>query len=805
MTGLTQDIRFAIRTLFRSPGFAAVAVLTLALGIGATTAIFSFVNALLLRDLPVEAPEKLVWISGAGSLSYRYYEIMRDDPSAFSGVAATAYASTGLTVADSTEQVQLALASGEYFTVLGLRPTLGRLLEPRDDSTDAPRVTVLRHSFWQARFGADPAVIGRSVVLAGQPFTIVGVAAPGFEGLNTGAPDQLWAPMSHYDVLKPGGFPWRSPDATWLQMFGRVAPGVTVAQAKANAEILYRRYGQEASRYRGDGAETLRGQAIELEPVKPMPPYAVAQYSKRLKMLGGAVGLLLLIACANLANLLLARGVGRRREMAVRTAAGASRVRLVRQLIAEAGVLGLLGGAAGLFLAWNSSSAIIKMLIGKQAAFDLTPDPTVLAFTLAISLVTVFAGALVPAWSVSRVEVAPAMAGAGVVGHGPSATAARGWFVAAQLALCVPMLAGAGLLLRSIDNLLHQDVGFEREQRVQASIDPGGAGHDRRSSVRLLDELLESLRKQPGLESVAFASSGALAQSSSNRRVSSDDSDAEPVRTAYVDVSEGYFETLDIPVLAGRGLSDADRPPSPVAVVVNQSLAAALFAERNPVGLTLRWDDKNVFEIVGLVGDALHNDIREGTRPIAYLPFRQAMPLKTRIYMRTAMDAAAAGAIVREQVHRLDPHLAVSGVQTLDAQIEDRIRQDRVVSSLVTGFGVLALTLTAVGLYGVLAFEVSRRAREVGLRMALGAQRRQILSLVFRQAAPWVFCGAIAGFGLAIAATRLLESFLFQLSPLDPWTFAAAMLVLLLAATLAGFIPARRAARVDPMTALRHD
>ena len=798
MTGLTQDIRSAIRALVRSPGFAAVAVLTLALGIGATTAIFSFANALLLRDLPVEAPEKLVWISGRDSLSYRYYEILRDDLSAFSGVAATAYASTGLTVADSTEQVQLALASGEYFHVLGLRPALGRLLEPRDDSVDAPRVAVLRHSFWQARFGGDPGVIGRPILLAGQPFTVVGVAAPGFEGLNTGSPDQLWAPMSHYDVLKPGGFPWRSPNATWLQMFGRIAPGVSPEQAQANASLLHSRYLEET------GWKD-RESAIQLDPVRPMPPYAVEQYGRRLEMLAVAVGLLLLIACANLANLLLARGVGRRREMAVRTAAGASRRTLIRQLLVEAGALGLFGAAAGLFLSWTASSAVIKLLIGEQAAFDLTPDPTVLGFATAVSLATVFAGALVPAWSVSRVEVAPALVGAGVVGQGPRSTATRGWFVAAQLALCVPMLAGAGLLLRSIDNLLHQDVGFEREQRVQAYLDPGGAGHDRQSSVRLLDELLDSLRKQPGLESVAFASSGALAQSSSNRRVSSGDFDSEPVRIAYVDVSEGYFDTLGIPILAGRDLNDADRPPSPVAVVVNQSLATALFGEQSPVGRTIRWDDKNVFEIVGLVGDALHNDIREGPRPVAYLPFRQALPLKTRIYIRTAMEAGAAGAIVREQVRRLDPHLAVSGVQTLDSQIEDRIRQDRVVSALVTGFGVLALVLTAVGLYGVLAFEVSRRAREVGLRMALGAQQRQIFGLVFRQAAPWVFGGAAAGLALAIAATRLLESFLFQLSPLDPWTFAAAMLVLLTAAALAGLLPARRAARVDPMTALRHD
>lgn len=813
-----RDVRYGLRMLAWSPGFAAVCVLTLALGIGANSALFSFINAILLRGLPVRAPDELVWIGEhidgdrvTHTFSYRYYELLRDHASSFSGVAATAHSSTGLTVGDTTEQIPLSLVTGEYFPLLGVQAEFGRLLLPSDDSEGADRVVVLRHAFWRNRFGADPAVIGRRVLLGGQPFLVVGVAAAGFEGMNAGSPAALWAPMSHHDVLRPGGFPWRSANATWLQIFARMAPGVSLEQARIDAKLLYGRYGDEiivqSRDPKGRSRKRFADATLRLDPARALPPGEADYYQSKLSMLFGSVAFLLLIACANLANLLLARGAKRRHEMAVRLATGASAARLVRQLLTEAGILGLLGGGTGLLIAWAACESVVPLLVGDDAVIGVSPDPAALAFTILISFTAVFAAALFPALALARLTLASHFKGGAVVGTSHRSLGARGWFATAQFALCLPLMVGAGLLLQSVYNLTSQDFGFERRQRVQTRLDAAGAGYDRERSGRFFGELLRALQQQPGIDSVGFSSKGTLSGYGSTRFVYSDTPGHDRSMIDFSDVSEGYFETLGVPLLAGRDFTKRDDGEAPLVMVINQALATTLYGDADPIGRQIFWDPEKgpAFTVVGVVADAKYNDIRKDPRPVAYTSFRQSKPLLVFAYVRTPLDVDVATVILREQVARLDPYLPVSRTHTLDDQIESLIRQDRVVSLLVTGFGVLALSLSAIGLYGVLAFDVGARTREVGLRMALGAQRGQILANLFRRSARWVFGGTVVGLALAAVLTRLLESLLYGLSPLDPGTFVSSALFLLGCAAFAVYLPARRAAGINPLSALRHE
>ena len=819
MTGLLLDLRFGFRALGRAPGFAAVAVLTLALGIGANTAIFSFVNALLLRDLPVQAPEKLVWFGIEGgkpdvwynTLSYRYFELLRDESEAFSGVAAESAGLVAMTVAGRSDEVFFRFASGDYFQVLGVQPTLGRMLRSEDDTPEAPRVTVLSHAFWRSRFGSDPAIVGATVALAGQPYEVVGIAPPEFHGSNIEFAAKLWIPITRAQEIYGGSFDRFGLEGSWLQVFGRIAPGVDREQATAEAKALYVRFGEELLASRKEPpSERMRASytnpRVRLEPVKAVSLYQSNRYRSTLGMLAGAVGFLLLIACANVANLLLARGVKRRQELAIRAATGASRWRLTRQLLAEGGVLAVLGAALGTLLAWNSGGAIAAMM-GERAMIDLRPDPAVLGFTLAVSLASVLVFALVPALACSRINLAPHLKGGSVAGAERGGIGARGWFVAAQFALCLPLLIGSILLVRSARNLYAQDVGFERSQRIQATLDLGGIGYDEESAGALFAELLPAVAAQPGVESAAYSSYGTLTQSGSHRPLYSDVEGAERVQIGMTDVSEGYFETLGLRLLAGREFTARDDRSAPPVVILNETLARELFGNDNPLGRQVRYgpDSPSGFEVVGVAADALYNDLHDPVKPTAYFPFRQRGLRRTNIYLRTQMGAEAAAALLREQARALEPYLPVTAVQTLDEQIEAHLQSERLVSTLLTAFGLTALLITAIGLYGVLAFDVSRRTRELGLRQALGAQRREILGLVFRRAAPWVLAGVALGLAASAALSRVIESSLFGVSALDPLTFAGAAVFLLACAALANFIPARRASRVEPMAALRHD
>ena len=409
--------------------------------------------------------------------------------------------------------------------------------------------------------------------------------------------------------------------------------------------------------------------------------------------------------------------------------------------------------------------------------------------------------------SSSSIELAPALKGTAIVGKQHKGFGSRGWFVAAQFALCLPLLVGAGLLIRSVENLYSQDVGFERRQRVQATIDPGGIGYDDERAAALFESLLSNLAAQPGIRSAAYSSYGTLGSSGSHRPLYSDVEGSRRIQIGMTEISEGYFETLGVPLLSGRDFTASDNAAAPPVIIINEKLAREMFGDENPLGRRVRYgkDSPPRFEIVGVAADTKYNDLRDEIKPVAHFPFRQRGMRRANIYLRTEMGVEAAASLLREQVRAVEPHLPVTAVRTLDVQIESLMRQDRMVSTLLTTFGFLALILTAIGLYGVVAFDVSNRTREVGLRMALGAQRGDILGLVFRRAAPWVLGGAATGLGLAAALSRLLEKALFGLSPLDTATFVAAAALLLICAALANYLPARRAASVAPLTALRYE
>lgn len=825
MSGLLLDLRYALRTLRRAPGFTAVAIITLALGIGANTSIFSFVNALLLRNLPVRAPEELVWLGipysdgrWSDTHSYRLYEVLRDGDSPFEGFAAQSGASVSLTAGESSERVSVAVVSGEFFDLLGVRTIAGRPLSPDDDTEDSEPSVVLSHRYWQSRFGGDPALIDGKVLLAGQPFTVVGVAPPEFHGTNVEYPSDLWVPISHVGLLRQSNFDWRNAGYHWVQIIGRISAGASREQAIAAAEVLFRQSVEEYLDSGPWGTPELRGryaeEHISLEPVTAVSPYAHKNYRESLGMIAGAVGFLLLIACANVANLLLARGVRRGHELAVRMASGASRWRLIRQLLVEGVVLAIAGGSLGALLSWHFSDSIVPLL-SERIVVDAAPDQRIFVFTLSICLISVLLFALFPAVQASRIHLAPALKGAGILSGNRRSLGARGWFIASQFALCLPLLVGAGLLIRTVDNLFLQDVGFERSQRIQAWIDPGGNGYGSEQSIRFFNDLVGRLAGQAGFESIGLSHAGTLGRSGWQRSLYSgtpDEAEPKPVNIAYSEISEGYFQTLELPLLAGRDFTAHDNTSAPKVVILNRTLARELFSDENPVGGMVRSAANKPpdFEVVGVVADSKYENLRDPVRPIAYFPFRQhpfstsgAIPMS--VYVRTPLDVGTASAAIREQVRQLDRQLPLFDVRTLDEQIESLMRGERMMSTLLTTFGLLALILTAVGLYGVIAFDVNRRTREVGLRMALGALRRDILALVFSRAIPWVAGGIAVGLAAAAALTRLLEKNLFELSPLDPATYAFALLFLIACAAVANYVPASRAARVEPMAALRHE
>jgi predicted permease len=837
MTGLSQDFRYALRQLRKSPAFTTVAVLTLALGIGANTAIFTVVNALLLKMLPVTEPQQLVVVgdptfvntrSGGTPrtdvFSYPLYKELRDGNSVFSGLCAAAtdhrieVGTAGGEVSD--EKISGRMVSGNYFTVLGLKAAAGRLFSDSDDTSEnANPVAVLGYGYWQRKFALSPSILGNDIRLNGYPFTVVGVAPAGFEGDVVGEQMALFVPLSMQPQIVRGRH-WRgSGNASWLSLIGRLKSGITRGQAEANLNVVFQQavkggYGALLSTDDNNAIRETR-MNIHVSPGGGGVSALRGDYRVPLLLLMGIVGLVLLIACVNVANLLLARASIRNKEIAIRLAIGANRHRLLRQLLTESVVLALVGGAAGSLLAvWGVR--VLVNIFDSNTALPLSPDGRVLVFTIAISLLTGILFGLVPALRTLKVQVSPALKNAA---RTTAETGSRsGWgraLIVGQVALSLLVLFAAGLLVRSLQKLMTQDFGYERDHLLIARVDPAAAGYNSGSMKLLARQLLTRLASTPGVRAVTYSKNGLFAGSESDDAIIVPGFNTSHIgdRTAMEDyVGPDYFSVVGIPIFAGRGIEAQDTGTSARVAVVNEAMVKYFFHGQNPIGRQFTIDDPDWLDkplsIVGVSHDAKDHGsgLREPVKPRFYLAFQQ-MPDPVQIVVEAQVSGLPSAVITNllSQIKSADPHLPISFVRTLDSLVTDSAANQIALAKLSAFFAALALLLACVGLYGVMSYAVSGRTREIGVRMALGAQRGDVVHLVLREGMLLVGIGLAIGIPLALASGPVLHSFLFGLKSTDPLSLLAVVLLLGIVAAVAGFLPARRAANVDPMVALRYE
>jgi predicted permease len=836
MSGLWPDLKLALRVFSRTPGFAAIVVLTLALGTGANTAIFSLLDQVMLRLLPVERPDRLVVLSGPGPFqgwsnvqsdtvlpfSDPMYRGLRDRTPVFSGVLAHYPTALHVSIEGQTDNVSGDMVSGTYFEVLGLRPARGRLFTPDDDRIASGHpVVVLGNGFFQSRFGGDPSVVGRTISINDHPMTVIGVAPPGFNGIEVGSVTEVYVPLSMQQEVQPTWGKqlgdWRS---RWLMCMARLKDGVSLAQARAAANVVYRQLIEEDLQHikaPSERQKTLfRQKTLELLPGGHGTSFLRDKSATPLLVLMGMVGLVLLIACANVAGLLLARASARQREIAVRLALGAGRLRLVRQYLVESVTLSLAGGLVGLFLAVWVGEALIRALPYEQAARALSPAPDVRVglFTLALSVLAGVGFGLLPALRASRADLAPALKSeATAVVGGAGHFRLRKGLVVSQVALSLLLLIGAGLFTRSLMNLRTLDPGFRVEHLYTFRVDPDLNGYDFTRRVEVFRRIQEEVAAEPGVTSVSAADISLLAgdRSRSTIRVEGYESkEGEDMSPNLNDVAPGFFSTLGIPLVAGRDLRPTDVFQAPRVAVVNEAFAHYFFKNESPIGrrfaLAGRTPKGFDIEIVGLARDGKSASLREETRRFIYLPYAQEQDVGgLTFYVRSTLDPDTVGTRLRAAVRRVDAMLPVTDLKTMSAQVGESLFVERMTASLSAAFGLLATILAAIGLYGVMSYAVTMRTREIGLRVALGADRRAVLLLVLREVALLAVIGVAIGLPGGYGLGRLVESQLFGLTARDPLTFVLATGALLSTAFVAGLVPAARASRVDPMTALRHE
>ncbi len=799
---MLADTRHALRGFVRSPGFTLVAVLSLALGIGANTAIFSLVNAVLLRTLPVREPGRLVIFTLStpdrfvgSAISATAYEKIRDNNTVLDGFAAATGASTALSDGGSAEYVTGELVSGNFFETLGVSAIVGRVLIPEDDRIpDSLPVCVLSYGLWQQRFGADRDVIGRKVQINGRPFTVLGVTPKGFSGFAQGAQTELFMPR------KAAGM---SQSANFLRTFGRLKPGVSMEQAQASLDVLYHQFEIRGPRR--------AGVKIILEPGNRGFVQLVSQYERPLLMLMVVVAFVLLIACANVTNLLMARASGRTKEIAVRLAVGAGRVRLVRQLLVESLLLTTGGAALGMALAYwvdNALLALAPQQVGGRALIvDVDPDWRALLFTLAVTTVVSVLSGIIPAIQSTHPDLVTALKGepgARVPGRFSVTNAS----VVAQVGLSLTLLIAAGLFLRSLHNLKSVDPGFDPDRLVLLTIDTSSSGYSQAATQNFFDRLLERARNLPGVVSASPGLVSPLSGNFSLMRISVPGyvpQPNEPPGIATNWIGPEYFKTLSTSLVAGRMFTEQDGQASKVAIV-NERAAAHFWPDQNPIGkhIIIRGREPDDYEIVGVVKNVKSESLRDDAQATVYLPFRKSQRALMTLHVRVAGATTPVISALMREVHALDASLPVVEATTMSAQLDRTIALDRLMATLTALFGILAVVLAAVGLYGVMAFLVAGRTREIGIRMALGAGPVRVLGQVMKESIVLTASGIALGVLGALSAARLVGSFLYGLKATDPWTYAALALLLAGIALSAAWIPARRASHVDPMVALRH-
>ena len=835
MMDLGQDFRYALRTLAGKPGFTLVVILTLALGIGANTAIFTLMDQVLFRLLPVKEPDRLVVVDAPGPssgtthnhsetltpLSHPMFVELRDKSDAFDGALAEYTAPLHVTVGNQTDQVDGVLVSGTFFGVLGLRPVAGRLLNEDDDRIPGGHpVVVLGHGFWTRRFAADPRVVGQSVLVNGHPMTVVGVAPPGFHGIEVGESADVYVPLMMLPQVIPtwnrGLGDWR---VRWLTVMARLKDGLTRDEAAARANVLYSQLLQEDLQRIETKSERFRTaflkKRLELLPGGRGISGLRDQSKTPLLLLMGMVGLVLLIACANVANLLLARASSRQKEVALRLALGASRARLVRQLLVECLVLAVAGGMLGIAISLWTADLLLRALPFEAAARVLSPDPDlrVALFALTLSLATGVVFGLVPALQSTRPDLAPTLKNeSGTLMGGSAPFRFRKGLVVAQVALSLLLLIGAGLFTRSLMNLRHLNPGFEPQHVIAFSVDPSLSGYEPERRLTFFKDAQEEVAAEPGVRSVSMAEVPLMTNSDMSHTVSVDGYEAkegENMNPNFNEVGPGFFATMGIPLLAGRDFIEMDRIGSHRVAIVNESFARYFFGDKDALG---RHFVENRFkgtpdpetEIVGVVKDTRAGSLREEQRRFVYVPYTQEKGIgEMTFYARTTLDPAALAPRIRAIVRRVDPTLPVTGLKMMSAQIGESLFVERLVAALSAAFGLLATLLAAMGLYGVMSYAVSLRTREIGIRVALGADRKSVLLMVLREVAVLALVGVAIGLPGGYGLGRLVEAQLFGLTARDPFTFAVATVTLLATALLAGYLPALKATRVQPMEALR--
>jgi len=798
---LLQDMRYAVRRLLKSPGFAVVAVGALALGIGANTAIFSVVNSVLLRPLPYPAPEQLVQLWEARprqnmprvEIAPHEFLAWAEQSQSFQRIAATDLAQYNLTGRGEPERVTGALVSAAYFPLLGVTPVQGRGFLEEEDRPGASDVVVLSNELWQTRFNSDPSIAGQTLNLDGVSCTIVGVLPRGFRLPQNAA---LARPIAFNadDRARPGNH--------FLNVFGRLKEGVTVAQAEAEMATVAARVEQSL------GGTNVGHQVV----VVPLHEQIVGGSRTALLVLLGAVALVLLIACANVANLLLARAAGRRREVAVRAALGASRWRIVRQLLAESLLLSALGGALGLLLAvWGVELLVRLDPTGVERAGEVTLDWRVLAFTLGLSLLTGLLFGLAPALQASKADFVESLKEGGRTGQGLARSRLRSALVVGEVALTLVLLVGAGLLLKSFSRLLAVDPGLDPRNVLTMDVALPPAKYDEPQRVTAFYErLLQEAAALPGVEAAGAVSVLPLAGDDNSNFVQIEGREPLPpgqaLRAGRRNVSADYFRALGIALKRGRGFAASDARDAQPVLVINEAMARTFFQGEEPVGKRIRTGDKSPWvEIVGVVGDVRHRGLDVDTRPEMFFPQTQTPSRRMTLVVRAAGDPRALAAPLRERVRSIDQDQPVGNVRTMEEWVSESVASQRFTAALLGVFAAAAAALAALGLYGVVSYSVAQRTHEIGLRVALGARPRDVLRLVIGQGMTLTLVGVGVGVAAALALTRVISGLLFNVGATDPAVFVAVPLLLGSVALLACYLPARRATKVDPMVALRYE
>ncbi|HJQ25191.1 MAG TPA: ABC transporter permease [Blastocatellia bacterium] len=816
MQTLLQDMRYSMRLLAKRPGFTLVAIITLALGIGANTAIFSLVNTVLLRPFPVVRPGELYALSAIGqndailAFSYPEYVDFRDRNDVFTGLFATRIAPMSLSRDGNNERVWGYLTSGNYFEVLGVHAALGRTFTPDDDRTRlGSPVAVVSYGCWQRRFGGDPNTVGQDVLINGRPFKIIGVMPEGFSGTEMIYTPEIWAPMMMQEWVEPGNKWLDSRDTHNIFATGRLKPGVTPRQAEDSLNILAAQLGREYP-------NSDEGVTIQLMPPGFIIPKIRGAFISFTTILMATVVLVLAVACANLAGLLLARASSRRREIAIRLAMGASRWRLIRQLLTESALLALMGGAVGLVLAvW-----IINLVIAFKPPLDapinigLYVDWRVLAFSLLVSLMTGIVFGLVPALQATNPDLVPALKEA-TLQTGARRSLLRSALVVVQIALSLVLLIAAGLVLRSLGHVQTMNPGFEVANGLKMSFDIGLQGYDRAHGQQFYRQVIERVESVPGVRSATLTGLFPLSVDYSANAIFIEGQ--PPVRGAEVpnamvaSVAPKYCETMGIPILAGRDFNDGDTDKTTKVAVVNEAFAHRFFPEAHSLDEVIgkRFSFESLqgpfIQIAGVTRDGKYWSIGEAPQPFVYSPVAQYYVSSITLVVRTTSDPQALAGAIRGKVAELDATLPVYDVKTFAEHLSFSLFPVRIVAILLASFGGLALLLAGVGIYGVTAYSVSQRTREIGIRMALGAQRGDILKLMLSHGLKLAGVGLGIGLAAAFALTRLMAAVLYGVSATDAITFVGISLLLAGVALGACFVPARRATRVDPMVALRYE